>query len=103
MRTSKWLLIIVAVLIGGVYFYNNYGMLHSEEMSDAQIEKKDHSEDEYYIYVDGEKYKVKDENTWMLLDEEKNYDFTYEWYGQKTPYIKEINQTGDHDDVGGGH
>ncbi|SEA70537.1 hypothetical protein SAMN05421743_10781 [Thalassobacillus cyri] len=103
MRIAKWLLIIFAVFVGGYYLYTNYGMINTEELTGVQIEKKDHKGDAYYIYVDGDKYKVKDENIWMLLDKEKNYDLTYEWYGQTTPSIKKINQTGDHDAVGGGH
>ncbi|MBM7551793.1 hypothetical protein [Thalassobacillus pellis] len=103
MRFAKWTVIIIALGLFCTYLYNNYGIINTEHMTDVQIEKKVHEGKNYYIYVEDEKLKVKDKNTWMLLTSEKQYDLTYEWYGTITPYIKQINQTGDHDTVGGGH
>ncbi|MFD1020062.1 hypothetical protein [Thalassobacillus hwangdonensis] len=103
MKITRWVLIILGVTLVCLYVYENYGMIKSHHVTGVQIDDKKHEGENYYIVVDDKKMKVKDMNTWMLLDTAKNYDLTYEWYGSRTPTVKEINQTGDHDSVGGGH
>ncbi|WP_181346743.1 hypothetical protein [Thalassobacillus sp. CUG 92003] len=103
MRIFNWVISLLAILIIGVWLYSNFGKIQSKHLTDAEITSKSHEEEKYYIHVNDQKIHVKDTNMWMVLKEGRSYDLTYEWYGTKTPYIKEINQTGDEDQIGGGH
>lgn len=99
----NWVATIITVLVVGVYLFTNFGLIRSEHLEEATITEKHHSEDEYYVMVDDQKLKVKDTSTWMLLEKDKAYNLTYEWYGSNKPYITEVNQAHDHDQIGEGH
>ncbi|TGB01596.1 hypothetical protein [Halobacillus salinus] len=99
----NWVATIIIVLIVGVYVVTNYGMIRSEHLEEATVTEKHHGEDGYYVMVDDQKLHVKDTSTWMLLEADETYNLTYEWYGMKKPYITEVNQAHDDDQIGGGH
>ncbi|MBH0230563.1 hypothetical protein LCL89_15540 [Halobacillus yeomjeoni] len=103
MKTHPFNLIfgIIVILSVGVWLYTNFGLIQSEHLSEATITEKTHDEDGYYIKIDKKKLKVKDTSTWMLLETGEHYSVTYEWYGMKKPYVKEINQSHDKDQIGG--
>ncbi|MGP4076469.1 hypothetical protein [Halobacillus sp. K22] len=99
----NWFATIIAVIAVSIWLFTSYGKIHSKHLTEATISEKTHEEDEYYIKVDGKKIKVKDSSTWMVLEAGENYELTYEWYGIKKPYVKDINQAHDDDQIGGGH
>lgn len=99
----NWFATIITIIAVSTWLLTSYGKIHSKHLTEAPISEKTHNEDGYFIHVDGKKLKVKDTSTWMLLDAGEHYEITYEWYGMKKPYVKEINQAHDEDQIGGGH
>ncbi|MFC7062277.1 hypothetical protein [Halobacillus seohaensis] len=99
----NWIATIVVIVAIGIWLFISFGYIHEEHLTEATIEEKSHNEDSYYITVDGEKILVEDTNLWMVLEEEKEYEITYEWYATKQPTVVNINQPHDEDSVGGGH
>ncbi|MCA0971050.1 hypothetical protein LCM20_10650 [Halobacillus litoralis] len=97
----NWIATLIFAVVVVVYLFSNYGLVRSEHLSEATITEKTHDEDGYYVMADGQKLHVKDTSTWMLLKSDETYNLTYEWYGMKKPYITEVNQAHDDDQVGG--
>lgn len=98
-----WAFIALLVILVPTWLYMDYGMIHEEHVSEATVSDKYQSEEKYYIVADGKDIKVEDPNQWMLVETEQDYEITYEWYGQKSPYVVDINQAHDDDSAGGGH
>ncbi|MGI8316588.1 hypothetical protein [Halobacillus mangrovi] len=99
----NWIATIIIVAIVAIWLTYNYGMIHSKHLEEATLTEKTHNEDGYYIHLNDKKLHVKDTSTWMLLEAGEHYNVTYEWYGMKKPYVTEINQAHDKDQIGGGH
>ncbi|ELK49021.1 hypothetical protein QRD89_17105 [Halobacillus sp. ACCC02827] len=97
----NWIATIIFVIAAGIWLFTNYGLVHSKHLEEAVITGKSHTDDGYFVIVDDKKLHVKDTSTWMLLEEGETYNLTYEWYGIKKPYVKEVNQPHDDDQVGG--
>ncbi|QAS53281.1 hypothetical protein [Halobacillus litoralis] len=99
----NWIATLIAVLAIGIWLFTSFGMIHSKHMEEAVITEKTHDEEDYFIIVEDKKVHVKDTSTWMLLETGETYNITYEWYGMKKPYVTDVNQAHDKDQVGGGH
>ncbi|MBA2175245.1 hypothetical protein H0266_10095 [Halobacillus locisalis] len=97
----NWIATTIAVIIVGIWLVTNYGLIQSTHLKEATITEKTHNDDGYFVMVNDKKLHVKDTSTWMLLETDKTYNVTYEWYGMKKPYVTEINQAHDDDQVGG--
>ncbi|MGR9048466.1 hypothetical protein ACQ4XT_07555 [Halobacillus faecis] len=97
----NWVASIIAALVLGIWLFTNFGMIHEEHKEEAEITSKTHNDEGYFVEVDDKKIHVKDTSTWMLLKEGETYNLTYEWYGMKKPYVTEVNQAHDDDQVGG--
>ncbi|WP_226581459.1 hypothetical protein [Halobacillus litoralis] len=102
-RPFNWVATIIAAIAVIIWLYSSYGMIHSKHMEEAEITTKTHNDDGYFITVEDQKVHVKDTSTWMLLKEGEKYNITYEWYGMKKPYVTNVNQSHDEDQIGGGH
>lgn len=99
----NWIATIIIAIVVVIWLFTNYGMIHSTHLTEATITEKTHNEDGYYVIVDDQKLHVKDLSTWMLLKTDQQYNITYEWYGMTKPYVTNVNQAHDDDQVGGGH
>lgn len=97
----NWIATSIVAIAIGIWLFTSYGIIHEEHMEEAEVTSKTHNEDGYFIEVGEEKVHVKDTSTWMLLKEGRTYNITYEWYGMKKPYVTEVNQAHDDDQVGG--
>lgn len=91
----------IAVIAITIWLIMNFGIIQSEHLSEATITEKHHDENGYYIKVNDKEIKIKDTSTWMLLETGEHYSVTYEWYATKKPYVTEINQAHDGDQIGG--
>ncbi|GGF21671.1 hypothetical protein GCM10010954_20600 [Halobacillus andaensis] len=99
----NWIVAIILLVAVGIWLYMSFGYIYEEHVTEATLEEKSHDDDGYYVTIDGEEIVVEDESLWMVLEEDEDYEVTYEWYGQKQPYMVDINQAHDDDSVGGGH
>ncbi|MCA1020891.1 hypothetical protein [Halobacillus litoralis] len=100
-RPFNWTALILFAAALGIWLYSSFGIIHSEHLEEAEVTKKTHNDEGYYVTIDDKKVSVKDTSTWMLLEEGGTYNITYEWYGMKKPYVAEVNQAHDDDQVGG--
>ena len=97
----NWIATTIAVIIVGIWLVTNFGMIQSTHLEEATITEKTHNDEGYFVMVNDKKLHVKDTSTWMLLETDEPYNVTYEWYGMKKPYVTDINQAHDDDQVGG--
>ena len=70
-KPSNWIGAIIGAIVIVIWLVTNYGMIHSEKLSEAVISDKIHNKEGYYIVVEDHKLHVKDPSTWMLLETEQ--------------------------------
>ncbi|UOQ84864.1 hypothetical protein [Gracilibacillus salinarum] len=97
------------VTVGLLIALGFYSLIHSNTIENTNVVKIDCTgqdyatvagkqikcDHQYYLFLDGIKVSVKNENIWNIIDKNQEYNVTYEWYGFKTPALKYIKLAGD--------
>ncbi|RWZ59143.1 hypothetical protein EQV77_08345 [Halobacillus fulvus] len=99
-----WVATSIVIVAVGIWLFTSFGKIEYEHLTEATVTDKTHNDEGYYVTLnDDQLVHVEDTNMWMLLEQGQTYDITYEWYGTVTPYVTEVNQAHDEDQVSGGH
>ncbi|QWC25134.1 hypothetical protein KJK41_22155 (plasmid) [Bacillus haikouensis] len=98
----KWSLVLF-IFIFLLVLVGKYTVIHTDKIVSARIDEKVQENDSFLIIINGEKFKVNNENTWNLIDKTNLYDIDYEWHGNSTPVINYIVLHGKSSDNNGKH
>ncbi|NBJ70224.1 MULTISPECIES: hypothetical protein [Clostridia] len=79
------------------YYSGTYFLIHTKEISSAEIVDKYSKENEFYISVKTEKNQVVDiqvetKSTWDLIELTETYHMTYSWHGNSPPRLIKITK-----------